>query len=396
MRLFNTMSKSKEVFAAGPIVTLYVCGVTPYDTTHLGHAFSYATFDVLVRFLRHLGHEVRYTQNVTDIDDDILRKAREIGVRWDDLGRDQTAQYQRDMADLNILPPTHFPRATAEIPGMVDMIGVLLAKGHAYRSGTQVFFDSTAAPDFGRLAGLEGAQMEARFAETGDSPDNPDKRNRLDFVLWKPSAGDEPSWPSPWGLGRPGWHIECSTMATHYLGPRIDIHGGGDDLIFPHHSCEIAQSECATGQVPFARVWMHNAALLCDGIKMSKSLGNLVMVRELLARYSPDAVRLCLLRHHYRRAFDYRAEEMDLAARDAELLARAARRADQVSPGAGNGDELPPDVADCRRRFVGALADDLDTPTAEQCLLDLAALPHQSAADQLRRLGELVGLGFAR
>ncbi len=245
MRIFNTMSRTPEDFAPGPIVRIYVCGVTPYDTTHLGHAFSYAAFDVLIRTLRFFGHEVRYTQNVTDIDDDILRKAREIGVPWDVLGREQTAQYQRDMEDLNILPPTHYPRATAEIPAMIDMIGALLEKGNAYRSGGQVFFDSTSAPDFGRLAGLSHAQMEARFAETGDDPDNPDKRSRLDFVLWKGSAADEPSWPSPWGAGRPGWHIECSAMATRYLGSRLDIHGGGDDSrVPPSQLRDCAKREC--------------------------------------------------------------------------------------------------------------------------------------------------------
>jgi cysteinyl-tRNA synthetase len=396
MRLFNTMSAAKEEFSPGPIVTLYVCGVTPYDTTHLGHAFSYATFDVLIRFLRFLGHEVRYTQNVTDIDDDILRKAREISVPWDVLGREQTAQYQRDMADLNILPPTHYPRATAEIPGMIEMIRVLLETGHAYRSGAQVFFDSTSSRDFGQLAGLSRAHMEARFAETGDSPDNPDKRDRLDFILWKGSAADEPSWPSPWSSGRPGWHIECSAMSTRYLGPRIDIHGGGDDLVFPHHCCEIAQSESATGQVPFVNIWMHNAPLLLDGVKMSKSLGNLVLVRDLLARYSPDAIRLCLLRHHYRSPFDHRAEEMVVAARDAEALRTAVARSGEPAASDAGEIDLPPAVEEARRRFVAALADDLNTPVAVQCLQDLSGIAHASAPTVLRELGDILGLTFDR
>jgi L-cysteine:1D-myo-inositol 2-amino-2-deoxy-alpha-D-glucopyranoside ligase len=396
MRLFNTMSGVKEDFTPGPIATLYVCGVTPYDTTHLGHAFSYASFDILIRFLRSLGHEVRYAQNVTDIDDDILRKAREIGVPWDVLGREQTAQYQRDMANLNILAPTHYPHATAEIPNMVDIIGVLLERGHAYRAGSYVFFDSTSRGDFGRLAGLTRAQMEARFAETGDSPDNPEKRNRLDFILWKASAAGEPSWPSPWGAGRPGWHIECSTMAMHYLGPRMDIHGGGDDLVFPHHSCEIAQSESASGLAPFAKIWMHNAPLLLDGVKMSKSLGNLVLISDLLGRYSPDAVRLCLLRHHYRTPFDYRAEEMDRAAGDAEALrAVVARRGEPATASAGD-EELPAAVSQARKRFVAALADDLDTPLAAQCLQDLAGIADPAAARVLRELGSIAGLTFGR
>src|ERR1700690_3164119 len=187
MHLYNTMTRRLDEFTPGPIVTLYVCGVTPYDTTHLGHAFSYATFDVLIRFLRFLGHEVRYTQNVTDIDDDILRKAREIDVPWDVLGREQTEQYQRDMAALNILPPTHYPRATDEIPFMVDIIAALLKTGHAYQVGSQVYFSAASADGFGALARLSRDEMAARFAETGDSPDNPEKRDRLDFVLWKGS-----------------------------------------------------------------------------------------------------------------------------------------------------------------------------------------------------------------
>ena len=394
MRLFNTMSGVKDDFIPGPIVTLYVCGVTPYDTTHLGHAFSYASFDILIRFLRSLGHEVRYTQNVTDIDDDILRKAREIDVPWDVLGREQTEQYQRDMAALNILPPTHYPHATTEIPGMVDMIRVLLEAGHAYRSGSYVFFDSTSSRDFGRMAGLTPAQMEARFAETGDLPDNPDKRNRLDFILWKASAADEPSWESPWGPGRPGWHIECSAMATRYLGPRIDIHGGGDDLVFPHHCCEIVQSEGATGQAPFARIWMHNAALLLDGVKMSKSLGNLVLASDLLSRYTPDAIRLCLARHHYRTPFDYHVTELERAARDAEELRAVVAHGGEQPDGAVAGDDLPEPVANVRRRFVAALADDLDTPLAVQCLMGLSTIEHPSASLVLRDLGGLLGLRF--
>jgi L-cysteine:1D-myo-inositol 2-amino-2-deoxy-alpha-D-glucopyranoside ligase len=211
------MSRQLDDFLPGPVVSLYVCGVTPYDTTHLGHAFSYASFDVLIRFLRYLGHEVRYTQNVTDIDDDILRKSREIDVPWDQLGREQTAQFQRDMEALNILPPTHYPRATEEIPGMIAMLQQLLDNGHAYRVDHNVYFAARTAHDFDALARLPEDAMRARFAETGDSPEDPRKRDPLDFVLWKESAPGEPAWESPWGAGRPGWHIECSVMATRYL-----------------------------------------------------------------------------------------------------------------------------------------------------------------------------------
>lgn len=385
MRLYNTMTRRLDDFFPGPLVSLYVCGVTPYDTTHLGHAFSYVNFDVLIRFLRHMGHEVRYTQNVTDIDDDILRKAGEIGVAWDDLGREQTAQFQRDMANLNVLPPTHYPRATEEIPTMQSLIERLLANGHAYLSGNNVYFSNRTDPSFGALARLSRQEMAARFAETGDLPTDPNKRDELDFVLWKAGADGEPSWPSPWGDGRPGWHIECTAMAIRYLGPRIDIHGGGDDLIFPHHSCEIAQSENATGQAPFSQIWMHNAPVRLDGVKMSKSLGNLIMVRELTKRFSADAIRLSLFRHHYRQAWDYDEAELDQAAR---LAAALAERAGDSSPQAGDGAA----VRETRRRFTAALADDLDLPTAVHALTTLVAIPGAEATEALRELGGVLGL----
>jgi L-cysteine:1D-myo-inositol 2-amino-2-deoxy-alpha-D-glucopyranoside ligase len=391
VRLHNTMTRQLDDFEAGPIVTLYVCGVTPYDTTHLGHAFSYVSFDVLIRFLRWLGHEVRYTQNVTDIDDDILRKAREVGVPWDELGREQTARFQKDMADLNVLPPTHYPRATDHISGMIATIEQLVAGGHAYQAGGNVYYASATFPSFGALARLDDQAMLERFAETGDSPSDPRKRDPLDFVLWKASAEGEPWWESPWGRGRPGWHIECSSMATQYLGPTIDIHGGGDDLIFPHHSCEIAQSEAATGQHPFARIWMHNGVVRLDGVKMSKSLGNLVMARTLLERYPADAIRLYLLQHHYRSSFDYSEHDMDAAAELAGQLADRVLRGEALA----EGDEPPADVRDGRRRFAQALADDLDTPAAIRALRSLAENPHPAATEALRELGGVLGLTFA-
>jgi L-cysteine:1D-myo-inositol 2-amino-2-deoxy-alpha-D-glucopyranoside ligase len=384
------MSRQLDDFVPGPVVSLYVCGVTPYDTTHVGHAFSYASFDVLVRFLRYLGHEVRYTQNVTDIDDDILRKAREVGEPWDRLGQEQTAQFQRDMAALNILPPTHYPRATQEIPGMIVMIQQLLDGGHAYIVDHNVYFATHTAHDFGALSRLPEDAMLARFAETGDSPLDPRKRDKLDFVLWKESAPGEPSWDAPWGAGRPGWHIECSAMSTHYLGSCIDLHGGGDDLIFPHHSCEIAQSQEATGCVPFARIWMHNGAVKLDGIKMSKSLGNLVMVRELVHSYAANALRLYLHQHQYRQSFEYNAAELDASE---HLAARLARRV-AVTEAVSDQDEALADVQAARRRIVSALADDLDTPRAVEVLTSLADLRGPTARSTLIELGSILGLQF--
>ncbi|HWE63599.1 MAG TPA: cysteine--tRNA ligase [Chloroflexota bacterium] len=391
MRLFNTMTQRLDAFEPDPIVTLYVCGVTPYDTTHLGHAFSYISFDVLIRFLRWLGHEVRYTQNVTDIDDDILRKAREVGIPWDQLGREQTERFQQDMRDLNVLPPTHYPRATAEVPGMITMIERLLDGGHAYQQGPNVYYATRTFPTFNALSRLNEQTMLARFKETGDSPDDPRKRDPLDFVLWKASAPDEPAWESPWGRGRPGWHIECSTMATRYLGPTIDIHGGGDDLIFPHHSCEIAQSEAATGEHPYVRIWMHNGVVRLDGVKMSKSLGNLVMARALLEQYPPDAIRIYLLQHHYRSSFDYREHDLLEAVRLAAVLAMRVSGSDAVTP----AEESSGAVTDARRHFVTAMADDLDTPQALHALQMLAENPDPAAAEALRELGSVLGLTFA-
>jgi L-cysteine:1D-myo-inositol 2-amino-2-deoxy-alpha-D-glucopyranoside ligase len=389
MRLYNTMTRVLDTFEPGPIVTLYVCGVTPYDTTHLGHAFSYSTFDVLIRLLHALGHEVRYTQNVTDIDDDILRKARELDVDWAWLGRDQTAKFERDMADLNMLPPTHYPRATDEIPGMIATIRRLLESGHAYRVDGNVYFSSNSVADFGALARLDRKQMLERFEETGDPPTDPRKRDPIDFVLWKESGPGEPVWQTPWGAGRPGWHIECSTMAVHYLGPRIDIHGGGDDLIFPHHSCEIVQSEAATGEAPFVRIWMHNAAVKLGGIKMSKSLGNLVMARTLLERFPAGAIRLYLHRHHYRRPFEYDEQRLEDEAR---LYERMATFAQSGEPGIEPAERS--EVRDVRRRVYTALADDLDTPLAIDALATLLESTDPAAPAVLREAAGLIGVQF--
>lgn len=294
MKLFNTLTQSLETFTPREkTVQIYVCGVTPYDTTHLGHAFTYVSFDTLIRYLESSGYAVRYVQNVTDIDDDVLRKARELGVAWDELGRRETASYLRDMDMLNVRRPTVYARATDEIPRIIELIQTLIERGYAYESAGCVFYSVKQDSDFGELAraiGLNDYRAMLSVAnERGNFPDDKRKRDPLDFVLWQAQAPDEPAWSSPWGPGRPGWHIECSSMVIHYLGPQIDIHGGGADLAFPHHSCEIAQSEHATGKVPFVRYWMHTGMVYQGGEKMSKSLGNLTLVRELLKDVSPDA-----------------------------------------------------------------------------------------------------------
>jgi cysteinyl-tRNA synthetase len=372
MRLFNTMTQRVEDFVAptqGP-VRLYVCGVTPYDTAHLGHAFVYATFDILVRLLRAHGQTVEYTENVTDIDDPLFEKARELGTTWDDLARRETDRFVREMGAINVATPDHFVRASDELPGMFTLIQSLLDKGNAYVSDGWIYFDHTSDPTYGQLAeaaGIHGYDALLAVAnDHGNDPADPRKRDPLDFVLWRGHTPGEPSWPSPFGEGRPGWHIECSAMSTHYLGPQLDIHGGGRDLIFPHHSSEIAQSENATGQRPFVRVWMHTGMVALDGTKMSKSLGNLVIVGKLLETNTPDAIRILLAQHHYRADWEYTPAKMAQAQEVADTLLAATTEEHVLVPR-----PLPVGVLWKLRTeqpfveaFLAALEDDLDTPRA--------------------------------
>lgn len=394
MRLFNTQTGRVEPFTAiDNKVGIYVCGVTPYDTTHAGHAFAFLTFDVLVRYLRRRGFEVTYVQNVTDIDDDILRKAKELGMTWDELGTRETERYRRDMRDLNALEFDHYVRATDHVPGMIEIIEALIAKGHAYERNGSVYFSVDSDPEFGKLSHIPRAEMLPIANERGNTPDDPNKHDPLDFVLWQAAAPGEPTWESPWGPGRPGWHIECSAMSTAYLGSTIDIHGGGADLIFPHHECEIAQTENATGVEPFVRYWMHNGMVEYQGEKMSKSLGNLVLARDLLAEYSSDAIRLYLHDHHYRSAWEFRDDAMP----DYEALAGDLQEAAEF-PGYGIEDEI--DVSLQRERFYNALEDDLDTPAAIEALREIAQLillaPEEEgvrdAQKALRECASILGL----
>ncbi|MBF6592181.1 MAG: cysteine--tRNA ligase, partial [Ktedonobacterales bacterium] len=370
---------------------------TPYDTTHLGHAFINVIYDTLVRTLRWQGQQVRYVQNVTDIDDDILRKARELGMDWGELGRRETERYLTDLRALNVAMPTYYVRATDEIPQMVELTSALLARGHAYVRDGWVYFRVKSDPSFGHLAEASGyhgyANWLATANERGSDPTDPRKEDPLDFVLWQARQPGEPAWESPWGMGRPGWHIECSSMATTHLGPRIDIHGGGADLIFPHHTCEIAQSENATGEHPFVGIWMHCAMVRKDGEKMSKSLGNLVLVRHLLRDYSADAVRILLLAHQYRAEWEYFEEEMrrsaDLAG---QLLAAVALTEGEntLDLEAVRSDAV---AQQARHEFTEALNADLDTPRALGILETLAArVLDSSAYGQLVTLRELAGV----
>jgi L-cysteine:1D-myo-inositol 2-amino-2-deoxy-alpha-D-glucopyranoside ligase len=394
MQLHNTQSGRVERFTPRDgAVGIYVCGITPYDTTHVGHAFTFLTFDILVRHLRGKGWPVTYVQNVTDIDDDILRKAKELGIDWAELGRRETAKFLADMRDLNTLPFDHYVRATDHTPEMIEIAQALLEKGYAYVSDGGVYFSVGMDPAFGKLSHIPRDQMLPIANERGNIPDDPHKRDPLDFVLWQAAAPGEPAWPSPWGPGRPGWHIECSAMASRYLGHTIDIHGGGYDLVFPHHECEIAQSENAFGVEPFARFWVHVAMVDYQGEKMSKSLGNLVLVRDLLADYHPDAIRLYLFSNHYRTSWEFQDGEIDTWARLADDLREAV---DFNSYGI---DEVV-DVSIPRERFLKALDDDLDTPSAIAALREIGQAileaPEEDdvreAQETLRELGDILGL----
>ena len=281
MRLFDTARQEIVPFEVGPVVSLYTCGITPYDSTHLGHAATYLGYDVLQRRLRDLGHETRCVRNVTDVDDSILAKARDIGVHYLDLAAAEIARFDNDMVTLETIPSYSEPRATSAIPDIRGFIGMVLDEGYAYQAGGAVYFEVSKFPKFGTISNYTRDDMLAFAAERGGNVDDPHKRDPLDFILWQPSLPDEPAWDSLWGPGRPGWHIECSALCLRELGTTIDLHGGGSDLIFPHHECEAAQSEAATGE-PLVRHWMHQAMVSMDGEKMSKSLGNLVFVSDLV------------------------------------------------------------------------------------------------------------------
>ncbi|MGH9165323.1 MAG: cysteine--tRNA ligase [Acidimicrobiales bacterium] len=345
MRLYDTARRAVVDFAPGPRVSMYTCGITPYDAAHLGHAATYLTYDILQRRLRDLGHTTRCVRNVTDVDDDILRKARELGVNFLDLAAEEMARFDANMDALGLLPSFSEPRATSAIPDILGFIGMVLESGHAYQAGGGVYFSVASFPAFGQVSHLSGDEMLVLAAERGGNPQDPNKRDPLDFVLWQPSAADEPSWGSLWGPGRPGWHIECSALAMRELQPTIDLHGGGSDLIFPHHECEAAQSEAATGQ-RFVRHWLHVGMVCLGGEKMSKSLGNLVFVSDLLKEWEAPVVRLAVISQHYRAAWEWRDE----------LLSEAGERLERWrAAGPGDGG-----LAAVR----AALDDDLDTPAA--------------------------------
>jgi cysteinyl-tRNA synthetase len=380
LRLHNSLTRRRETFV--PLdpghVRLYVCGPTVYDLAHLGNARPVVVFDVLARLLRRLYPRVTYVRNITDVDDKINARAAETGEPIGAITARTTADFHADMAELGALPPDVEPRATAHIAEMIDLIERLIASGHAYAAEGHVLFSVTSYAEYGKLSGrspdelLAGARVDVA----------PYKRDPGDFVLWKPSTPDLPGWDSPWGRGRPGWHIECSAMSWKYLGESFDIHGGGQDLLFPHHENERAQSCCAFPHASFARTWLHNGMLLIGGEKMSKSLGNFLTVRDVLHRAPGEAVRLALLRTHYRATLDFSDALLAEARKDLDRWYRALERA--------------PDAAgEPAEAVVQALCDDINTPLAIaelHRLADAALAGDVAAAGTLRASGALLGV----
>ncbi len=392
MKLFNTLTQSLEEFVPlDNTVRVYVCGVTPYDTTHLGHAFTYVSFDALMRYLMASGYGMNYVQNVTDIDDDIIRKSRELGLAWDELGRRETERFLKDMDALNVRRPDVYAKATEQIAPISEIVSSLIEQGYAYESQGCVYFSVKKDPEFGQMAraiGLHDYAAMLKIAnERGNFPNDTRKRDPLDFVLWQAQAPGEPAWESPWGLGRPGWHIECSAMAMRYLGQQIDIHGGGADLAFPHHTCEIAQSEHFTHKTPFSQVWMHTGMVYQDGEKMSKSLGNLTLVSNLLKDYSADAIRVTLLNHHYRYPWECFAPDLAFAS---QMVNNFRQVRELVGTQTEGTDSL------LYGRFASAMDNDLNTPEAllllQQAAESVIADHDLTTGAEILRLTGVLGL----
>ncbi|OGW60678.1 MAG: cysteine--tRNA ligase [Nitrospirae bacterium RBG_16_64_22] len=413
IRIFNSLTGRKETFV--PLVPgrvgMYVCGVTVYDHCHLGHARSAIVFDAIRATLVNRGYEVHYVQNFTDIDDKIIRRAREEGKTSEEIAAAYTSSYHEDMDRLGVKRPDVEPLATGHIPEMILIISALIEKGAAYAAGGDVLFRVKKFPSYGALSKrsldemLAGARVEV--SEIKEDP--------LDFVLWKASKPGEPAWPSPWGPGRPGWHIECSAMAMKHLGQTIDIHGGGHDLLFPHHENEIAQSEAYTGR-SFVRIWVHNGFLNINREKMSKSLGNFFTIKEVLARFDPEVVRLFLLSTHYRHPIEFSDQSLrdsrsalDRMYRFLDLLARSREEAPRPF-GVGGEKDILDRIRDFEGRFDEAMSDDFNTPLALGSLFDLVREMNRHlvsersqgrrvstgsldlAEDAVRRAGKVLGL----
>ncbi len=378
LRVYNTLTRKKEEFA--PLVPgnvkMYVCGPTVYSHAHVGHAMSALVFDIIRRYLEYRDYRVDHVMNFTDVDDKIIQRAAQKNVDPFTLAQGYIDEFQKDLENLNVKPATLNPRATQEMPQILDMIAGLIDKGFAYPMDGDVYFRVRKDPDYGKLSGRRIDEMEAGARIEIDSR----KEDPLDFALWKAARPGEPAWDSPWGKGRPGWHIECSAMNLHHLGPQIDIHGGGNDLIFPHHENEIAQSENLTGKKPFARYWIHNGMLQFSGEKMSKSLGNLVTIADFLDKHSADTLRLMVLNSGYRSPLTFNDEVIAQADRALDRLRSALRPAQAGAPGASPAalDALRSQAETTQAGFIEAMDDDFNTAGALAALFELVRAINQA------------------
>jgi len=402
LRVHSSLSRRKEEFVPlqGDQVLMYVCGPNVYGPCHVGHAMSYLVFDVIRRYLEYRGYQVKHAQNFTDIEDRIIETANSLGVTVTELAEKYMARFLREMDALNIQRAHHYPRATEVIPKIQEMVQGLIDKGHAYQVDGDVYFRISSDPDYGKLArqSLESMQAGARV-EVDER-----KEHELDFALWKAAKPGEPSWHSPWGKGRPGWHIECSAMSLQFLGDQIDIHGGGQDVIFPHHEDEIAQSESYTGKEPFVKYWLHNGLLRPseEQEKMTRHLGNFISCQEALETYNPDAIRLFILSSHYRSPITWTEEGILASDRGLERL-RAALRSGSGET-SGGGEDLVAAAKEAQEKFREAMDDDFNTARAIAHLFDLArainqardaGVPSEALTDAqgvLRDLADVLGL----
>lgn len=400
LHVYNTMTRRKEPFQTlePGVVRMYVCGITVYSDAHIGHGLMAITFDVIRRYLEWIGYTVIHAQNFTDVDDKIINRAAALGVDPLELSAQYAEEWLKDAEALNVLPATVYPRASQEMDGIIEMISGLIEEGHAYvAENGDVNYDVTSFEEYGKLSHrrlddlLAGARVEV----------DEHKRHPMDFALWKAAKPGEPAWDSPWGPGRPGWHIECSVMAREHLGNRLDIHGGGADLIFPHHENEIAQSEAFEESRPFATYWIHNALLQFGGDKMSKSIGNLVPIRELVENGDAGPFRLMVLQTHYRHPLTFTDEGLQAARNGYERLLTAIR--DYQGGEVTAGGDLAEQLDDAERRFREAMDDDFNTPVATSVLFDLARLANQlqgeeraAAQAKLIELANVLGLPLER
>ena len=414
MKIYNTMTRKKEEFV--PIrenkVGIYVCGPTVYDYIHIGNARPMIVFDTLRRYLLYKGYDVNYVSNFTDVDDKIIKRAIEEGVTSSEISERYIKEVKKDMHDLNVMEATTHPKATEEIPDMIDMIKVLIEKGHAYEVNGTVYFRTRSFPGYGKLSkknidDLEAGHRDEKHQLKVSGED--EKEDFLDFVLWKPKKEGEPSWPSPWGEGRPGWHLECSVMSKKYIGDIIDIHAGGEDLIFPHHENEIAQSEAAN-EVEFARYWMHNGFLKIDGEKMSKSLGNFFTIRDIGEKYPLQVIRFFILSAHYRSPLNFSDTLVESAKASLERILNAVSRLEDMTETAPERElseeekQIEQKLIEYVTKFEQAMEDDLNTADAISAIFELVKFTNSNvtsdsaktivtkALDTIRQLCDVLGI----